>query len=437
MRQALLSIAAGMGLLILAADLAAQTLPVPILPPPPVPGPEPEPAPEKPQPAPTPKAKEPAPKPKKPETTAVPAEEVGRPRQRPWEYGLAFGVVADTNTDFLVPDGAGGTAIVPDGRIIRNLSSPKGALRAEAAGRWVGYPGRDLLDRFYLDAGLRGDYRSSGRTSWRGDVHYWLGYTDSTPTLVEQGVTLPLGKTGNFTGELGLEQKVGAWTFFRAEVRLLTTTFDDPAYIDGRSLRATVALGRQLGPRDSIAVAYALEDVLQGWASGPYLTHYGSLQWTHTVSPRSAVLLEAGGSYTPEASQVGLGRGEGFFGGVSFLRQVGRSNLTAYLRREVAPAFGLGVSRLEYRGGLRATVPLRRNWTVSVAVYHIQPATTQGGQAVYASSSNISAAFDRRLGRLFTLSGEGRYRRRGETSLEPTISAFQGGLFLAVGTPRR
>jgi hypothetical protein len=438
MRQALLSLAAGMGVLILAADLTAQTLPVPTLPePPPVPVPEPEPAPEGPRPAPTPKAKEPAPKAKKPETTTVPSEDEGRPRPRPWEYGLAFGVVADTNTDFLVPDGAGGTATVPDGRIIRNWSSPKGALRAEAAGRWVGYPGRDLLDRYYLDAGLRGDYRSSNRTNWRGDVHYWLGYTDSTPTLVDQGVALPLGKTGNFTGELGLEQKVGARTFFRAEVRLLTTTFDDPAYIDGSSLRGTVALGGQLGPRDSAAVAYALEDVLRGWASGTYLTHYGSLQWTHTVSPRSAVLLEAGASYTPEASNVGLGRGEGFFGGVSFLRQVGRSSLMAYLRREVAPAFGLGVSRLEYRAGLRASVPLRRNWTLSVAVHHIQPATTEGAEAVYAPTSNISAALDRRLGRLFTLSGEGQYRRRGEIASEPMISAFQGGLFLSVGTPRR
>jgi hypothetical protein len=429
MRHALLSLAAGMCLFILAAGLTAQTLPVPVLPPPPVPVPEPEPAPKEPRPAPTPKAKG-------PETAAAPAEDVGRTRPRPWEYEFAFGVVADANTDFLVPDGAGGTAIVPDGRVVRNLSSTKGQLRAEAAGRWVGYPGQDILDRYYLDAGLRGDYRSSGRTSWRGDVHYWLGYTDSTPTLIEQGVALPLGKTGNFTSEVGMEQKLGAQAFFRAEGRFLATTFDDPTYVDGSSLRGTVALGRQLGARDSGSVSYAVEDYLTG-AIGSYLSHYGSLQWTHTVSPRSAVLLEAGGSYTPGASGVGLDRSVGFFGGVSFLRQVGRSSLSAFLRREVAPAFGLGVSRLEYRAGLRADVPLRRSWSLSVAAYHIQPTSPKGQGTLYASNSDLSVAFSRRLGRLFSLAGEGRYRRRGETTSEPMISAFQGGLFLAVGTPRR
>lgn len=430
MRQALLSLAAGMSLCILAADLTAQTLPVPILPPAPIPVPEPEPTPKEPRPAPTPKAKG-------PEAEAAPAEGVGRPRPRPWEYELALGVAGDTNTDFLVPDGAGGWAIVPGGRIARNLSSTQGELRAEAAGRWIGYPGQDTPDRTYFDAGLRGDYRSSGRATWRGDLHYWLGYTDSTPTLVEQGVALPLGKTNNFTGELALEQKVGARMFVRAEGRLLVTTFDDPLYVDGKSLRGTVALGRQLGPRDSISVGYALEDVLESWASGAYLTHYGSLQWTHTLSPRSALLLEAGASYTPESSQAGLGRGEGFFGGVTFLRQVGRSSLTAYFRREVAPAFGLGVSRLEYRAGLRADVPLQRDWRLSVAAYHIQPASPESGATVFAPSTDVTAAFDRRLGQLFTLSGEGRYRRRGETTSQPTISAFQGGLFLAVGTSRR
>ena len=132
-----------------------------------------------------------------------------------------------------------------------------------------------------------------------------------------------------------------------------------------------------------------------------------------------------------------MSRSQGFFGGVTFLRQSGRSSLTAYFRREVAPAFGLGVSRLANRAGLRADVPLGRDWTLSTAAYHIQPATPEGADQVYASSSDVSAALDRRVGRHFTVAGEARYRRRGETVAQPTISAFQVGLFLALGTPRR
>ena len=348
-----------------------------------------------------------------------------------------MGVAWDSNTDFLVPDGQSSTAIVPGGRVARVLSSTHGQLRAEAAGRFAGYPSQDTLSRSYFDGGLRGDYQSSARTRWRGDAHYWLGYTDSSPTLIEQGVPLPLGKTSTLSGEFGLSQQLGTRTSVRAEGRILRVDFDDPAFIDGRSLRGTVALDRQLGARETGAVAYALEDALSAEAGGSYLTHYGSLQWTHAVSPRSGFLLEAGASYTPDASQVGLSRSQGFFGGVTFLRKIGHSSLTAFLRREVAPAFGLGVSRLETRAGLQADVPLGRDWTLSTVAYHVQPATPEGAGRVYASSSDVLTALDRRLGRHFSVSGEVRYRRRGETVAQPTVSAFQVGLFLALGTPRR
>jgi hypothetical protein len=346
------------------------------------------------------------------------------------------GVAATTNTDF-IPGGSSGTAIVPAGRIARILSSTRGELRAEAAGRWIGFPNQDIVGRTYVDAGVRGDYKSSPRTSWRGDVHYWLGYTDSSPTLIEQGVALPVGKSGTLSGELDLDQTLGARTFLRAEGRILSIEFDDPDYIDSSSLRATVELGRKLGARHTASLAYALERVAAGEAGESYFTHFGSLQWTRTLSPQSGVLLEAGASYTPEASQVGLSRSEGFFGGVTLRREIGRSSLTAYLRREVAPAFGLGVSRLETRFGLRAQAPLGRDWVASLAAYHIQPDSPEGETKLFASGSDVVATLDRRFGRHLTISSEARYRRRGEAVDEPPLSAFQGGLYLTLGTSER
>ena len=433
-RHALLRLVAAAALLAPAAPLAAQTAPVPTLPKAPVPDEEPPPAPA---PKTSPGKAQPAPTPKTPRAEpAEPAAVVGEPRPQPWEYRLGVGVIADTNTDFM-PGGSSGTAIVPAGRIARILSSSRGELRAEAAGRWIGFPSQDIVDRTYVDAGVRGDYESSPRTSWRGDVHYWLGYTDSSPTLIEQGVALPVGKSGTFSGEVALDQTLGERTFLRAGGRVLSIEFDDPDYIDGASLRATLEIGRRLGARDSASFAYALERVGFGEEGESYFSHFGSLQWTRTLSPQSAVLLEAGASYTPAASEVGMSRSEGFFGGVSFRRQIGRSSLNAYLRREVAPAFGLGVSRLETRLGLRADKPMGRDWVASLAAFHIQPETPEGETKLFASSSDVVATLDRRFGRHFTISGEARYRRRGEVVYEPPLSAFQGGLYLTFGTSER
>jgi hypothetical protein len=427
MPQALLRLVVAATVFASAPELVAQTVPLPLLPEAPAPTPTPGPAPE-PKPTPSPKTPRQAPAEPTAEETA---------RARPWEYAVGLGVAWDSNTDFLVPDGKGSTAIVPGGRIARVLSSPRGQLRADAAGRWARYPNQDTVNRSYFDGGLRGDYRSSTRTRWRGDVHYWLGYTDSSPTLIEQGVPLPLGKTSTFSGEFELSQQLGSRASVRAEGRVLSTDFDDPAFIDGRSLRGTVTLGRQLGGRDSAGVAYSLEDALSAEAGASYLTHFASLQWSHTLSPRTAFLLEAGASLTREAIRVDSGRSQGFFGGATFLRQLGRSNVTAFFRRELTPAFGLGVSRLENRAGLRAELPMGRDWALNADAYHIQPAAAEGGDQVYPSSTDVVAALDRRLGRHFTVSGEARYRRRGETVSQPTISSFQVGLFFALGTPRR
>jgi hypothetical protein len=431
MPRAFLRLVVAAALFASAPELVAQTVPLPVLPeapaPTPTPTPTPEPAPE-PQPTPSPKPPRKAP-------AEPPAEETAR--ARPWDYAVGMGVAWDSNTDFLVPDGQSNTAIVPGGRISRLLSSTHGQLRAEAAGRWSRYPSQDTANRSYFDGGLRGDYRSSPRTRWRGDVHYWLGYTDSSPTLIEQGVPLPLGETSTFSGEFEVSHLLGGRTSVRAEGRILTSDFADPDFIDGRSIRGTVTLGRQLGGRDGAAVAYALESALAADAGESYPTHFGSLQWSHVLSRRSAFLLEAGASLTREAMRVDSGRSHGFFGGVTFLRQIGRSNVTAFARRELTPAFGLGVSRQESRLGLRAELPLGRNWTLNADAFHIQPTASEGGDQVYPSSTDVAAALDRRLGRHFSVSGEARYRRRGETVAQPMVSSFQFGLFVALVSPRR
>jgi putative beta-barrel porin BBP2 len=394
-----------MGLLVLTTRLPAQTLPVPTLPRQPEPSPPPLPE-------------------------AV--DETARPR--PWEYALGAGVGWDGNIDFLVPHGPSGFAVFPRGGLARIFSSPRAQLRATAAGAWTGYPGRNER-RYQADVGLEGRYDRSPSTRWRGSASYGLGYSDSSRILLEQGVSLPVVKTRSFAGALGLSRKAGPRGSLRIDGRFYRTEFDSPGLIDGSSVRGSVGLERQLGNRSTAAIEYSLEYVRPDQAGASHLTHFGSLQWTRVLSPRSALLLEGGASDTPDAARAGLDRKATFFGGTSFTRRVRRSSLTLFVRREVAPAFGTGVSRLELRGGLRASIPMGRDWDLRMLVSHVQPDDAVAAQGAGATSDDAFAALGRRLGRRFELSGEARYRRRGATGSLPAIDAFRAGLFLTLTTP--
>jgi hypothetical protein len=408
-----------MGPLILVTTLAAQTLPMPILPPEPAPVPEPTPAPTVPEPGPPPLGEE---------------LETGAPRPaRPWEYELGVGGGWDSNIDFLIPNGPGSVAVFPQGGLARVFSGPRGQFRATVAGRWTSYSDRNL-NRYYGDFGLDGDYRSSPSTHWRVNAAYDIGYSDSARILVEQGVLLPVVKTRSFTGVLGLSEKMGPQTSLEVEGRFYRTEFDSPGLINGESARGNVGLVRQLSNRSTAAIEYSFEYTRADQAGRSYATHFGSLRWTRVLSPRSALLLEGGAGYTPQAALAGLQRKETFFGGATFSRMVKGSSLTLFVRREVAPAFGIGVSRLEVRAGVSATVPMGRAWDLRLAASHVQPDTSPAAQ-VDALADDAFVALDRRLGRRLQLSGAARYRRRGALGTIPMIEAVQAGLYLTLLSP--
>jgi hypothetical protein len=340
----------------------------------------------------------------------------------------------DSNIDFLIPNGPSGAAVFPRGGLARVFSGPHGLLRATAVGRWTGYPDQKL-SRYYGDFGLEGGYQSSLSTSWRANASYEFGYTDSSRILLDQGVSLPVVKTRSITGGLGLSEKLGARTSLQIDGRFYRTEFDSPGLINGESFRGTVGVDQRLSSRSTAAIVYALEYTRSDQAGLSYVTHFGSLRWTRVLSPRSALLLEGGASYTPDAPRAGLLQKQSFFGGASLTREVKGSSLTLFVRREVAPAFGLGVSRLELRAGLSATIPMGRAWDFRMVASHVQPQTAQAIPGEYGLSDDAFVALDRRLGKGLQLSGEARYRRRGARGTIPMIEAFQAGLFLTVFTP--
>lgn len=404
-----------LGPLVLAAGLCAQTAPQPVLPPQPSPSPEPgwpEPAPLVPEP-----------------------EGEAQERPKPWEYALGLGGGWDSNIDFLVPEGAGGATVVPRGSVVRALWSPRGLLRLSAKGRWIAYTDEQHQDRGYADLGLEGRYRSSPRTSWKGSASYALGHSDTSQPLLEQGLLLPLTRTHTLAGTLGLVRELGSRTALRVDGRLYGVSFEAPELIDQGSLRGTAALERRLGERSTAALEYSLEDVLSDQTGRSYVTHFGSAQWTRVLSPRAALLLEGGASHTPEAQLAGLERATNFFGGASLTFRPGRSSFEVFLRREVAPAFGTGASRLSLRAGLSAAVGLGRDWALELGANHVEPDSPASAAETYASSDDASVVLGRRLGARFRISGEASFRHRGGTPTRAALSAGQAGVFLSFAGP--
>jgi len=401
-----------LGLLTLPATLAAQTMPVPAVPA---------------------ESQE--------SETPAPASAPGRSpyleafqtpvRPRPWEYALAIGTGWDSNIDFDAARLRSGVSVTPRAGLARVFSSASGQLRAEASGRWAEYPDDKDLRGYYGDFGLEGHY-SSRRTSVWGRASYGIGDSATSQILIEQGVALPRVRVRSQAGSLGLSRALGRWTSLRLDGRFYRTQFDSSTFVDGESVRGGIGLERQLGARSTAGIGYSFEHAAADRPGGTYLTHYGSVQWTHVLSRRSGLLLEAGGSYTPDAVRAQLEHERGFFGGASFTRQVRRSTAILFVRREVAPAFGLGISRLTLRSGLRLNVPLGRNWGLRLDASHVQPQSPAGAPRLDATSDDAYVVLSRRLGARLGIASDLRYRRSGATLRYPMVDGLQAGVALTL-----
>jgi hypothetical protein len=407
---------AGAAVLVLATSLDAQTLPVPTLPP--EPPPEAEPA----APPTTPQAGAPA-QPEPVETTV---------RRRSWEYSVGAGIRYDSNIDFLIANGPSGVGLVPRGALAHVFWGPHGHFRAGASGSWTEYPEQSSFNRGDLEFRVDGSYRSSPGTTWRGNAAYGFGYSDTSQPLLEQGVLLQLVKTRTLSGAAGLAQQLGTQTLLRIDGRIYRTVFDAPGFTNGESVRGTVGLERRISSRNGGAIEYSFENVQSQTPGLYYLTHFVSLQWTRLFSLRTAFLLEGGVSYTPDAALAGLGQSQAFFGGATFRRQIKRSSLVAFVRREVVPLFGVGASNVAIRAGMNAVVPIGPVTELRLAYTHIEPEAPHGTQPQYPSSDDAVATLGRRLGGKLAISGEVGYRRRGATVALTPIEAFQAGVFLTL-----
>ncbi len=416
------------GTIVLAATVSAQTQPVPTLPPaePPEAAPA-EPGDQAPQPG---------------------AGDAGTGRPAQWAYDVSVGFGYDSNINYRTIEGPSSWAITPRATVSRTYTGERGSFGLRASGHFLGYTQETDLNRYYATAGFTGSHRPSPGTTWHGGASYSFGYSDAAPILTDQGVLLPLVKTHTAVGSLGWSRRLGLRTSMRIDARYYYTHFDrqDAAalrLVDGESLRGTTGLEHGVGLRDSIGFNYSLEGVrsrstqlAETGERAYYLSHYGSVMWNHVLSPKSGFMVDAGASYTPESAQAGLARRQSFYGGASYSLQARRSSFSASVRREVTPAFGLGVSRVVNRFSLDGNFALGRRWAFHINGTHVLPENPEGVLSTYGPRDDVAAALARRLGRHFDISAEGRYRHREGVGLLPDLDGYQVGIFLSLVGPR-
>jgi hypothetical protein len=354
----------------------------------------------------------------------------------------------DSNIDFRIPDGPSSWAVSPRGSLARVFRSSRGQLRLGGNGGWIGYPEQRDRSRYNANVGLDGSYRPSLNTTWGVNASYEWGYSDRSQILSDQGVLLPLVQTRTAAGGLEVNRKLGARSSLLLAGRVHYTDFDqeDPQaarLADGQYGRGSARFQRSFGANEAFGVEYSLAatlgrpppQILAAEERGYYLTHYGSLQWSHGLGPQSGFGLEAGMSYTPESAEAGLERRASFYGGASYRLQGRRSSLALFARREVTPAFGLGVSRVQNRFGVSATIWMGRAWRIQMAGSHSRPETPDEAPVTYSTADVASMSLSRSLGRHLAISAEGRYHRRGATGAIPEIEAYRVGLFLSLDGP--
>lgn len=357
-----------------------------------------------------------------------------------WDYSLGVGLGYASNVSLELTDGPSDYGGVLRATLARTLRSPKGEARLSARGIGYLYAEQKEFNSLNGDVALDLSRRLSTRTTGSLALALSSDQTQDTRILLEQGILLPPTRTVGYMGTAGVTFQSTVRTAWRGTVQADRLAFPDSATLSTSSrLRMSGGLDRRLSQSNTLSFEYSAEragrpDAVSSTTSPVYWTHYGSSQWGHQVSLRTTFLLEAGASYTPEGVQAGLQGPWSFFGGASLNRQVKRSSLRAYYRREVIPVFGVGGLRLADRVGFDANVPFGQRWSTNLGGTYAGTAqsVTEGERQ---STTDAYAVVSARASRRLWLQATGRYLRRSAIGLIPGLDDYRGSLSLVLAPP--
>ena len=347
-----------------------------------------------------------------------------------WEYESEARAGYDSNTVF-APEGPSDEFLSARGRVARFVRGRRGHFRLGGGGQAFAYATDSTWNRADANAAFDGSRALSSNLTLSADGSAELGHTDTNGLLYDQGVLLPLARTRAGRGSAKVDWRIGARSSLHVDGRAYVTDFDSPLLVDSSSQRGSLTLERRMTGRGSLSAYYSIE---RAWSGSSHLTHFGSLRWEQVLSKRTAVLFEGGASYTDQGATSGLANTWNFYGGVSLTRELGRSRVVLFGRREVTPVFGIGGLQLSDRFGLQADVPLGRAWQLTFSGSHVIRAESDTSDRI--SSDDATFTLQRSMGRRFLLGAGARYRRQGPRGSIPAIEQVQADLVLTFGNTR-
>jgi hypothetical protein len=379
-----------------------------------------------------------------PAVTGTRPEARSQPGTSGWVYSLGAGLGWESNAGLDQLSGGAPSDYVGllSGQFGRQGRTANGSYGVAARVTGFGYAEQKQYDRADFGASLSGARRLSPSTtgSLGGSVAY--GHTDNSTILSEQGLLLPLTRSIGYEAEMSVAHQSSPATTLTGSLRGYLIDFPESELQSGKSLRFSLDLARRVGARTTIGAAYEIEraDVLGSTSvaesPGAYWSHYLSTHVGRVISPRTSLRFEAGASYTPNGEQSGLSSEYNFFGGVGLARQIKRSSLTAYFRREVLPAFGVGGLRVTDRLALDLSTPLGRSWETSLGASYSRgdSGAAEDESVQYADGE---ARLGRSLGARVWLVLAGSYRYQSAVATVPSLDNYRVGLFASFGSRGR
>jgi hypothetical protein len=374
------------------------------------------------------------------ETAGEAAEPTLETAARAWDYSAGLGVGYAGNVNLSAGDGPGDFAGVLEASASRTLRSPKGQLRLSARGFGYRYAEQTADSAMNGSISIDGSQRLSQRATASATLNASLDQTQNTSILIDQGVLLAPQRTFFLTGDASATFRSSPANSWRAAVQGNRVDFPDSATLGASgSVRVTGGLDRTLGARDTLSLdlsgGRSSQPVTQGGPlAGVYWTEYGSVRWARRQSPWTTFYVEGGASFASEGVEAGLQSRWNFFGGVSVSRQVKRSSLSAFYRREVVPFFGVGGLRLTDRVALNARVPIGERWAIDLGGVYVRAAPPdEAGDRQSAADAN--ATVSRRLAGRLWLSATGRYLHRSAIGTISALDDVRGALSLVLVPP--
>jgi len=350
----------------------------------------------------------------------------------PWQFSLGLFGEYDSNVDFQGPTSQEEYGGSVHAGLIRNYQGRRSHFNLSLNAAGYGYASETDAD--HLDAGVgfgwsrqlspHATFNLGGAASYQN--------TGTMGVLATAQTQLPRSSSENYSGNTGLDFRIGQHGSLSLGGRYSRAEFEDPTLVDSESFSGDFGLSRELGRHDALQLTYAYLRTKDHTAPAPLDSHGGALVWTHGLSKYATLTLTGGAGYkTPNLG--GMTRAWYPLAAIGVRALWRRTTLYFELRQSVTGAYGLGGNQISDVGTLMASLPLGRRVDLALGG-NVTWGRERSGSAPGYLSEYGTAALNWRVFRHAGL-GLGYGYRRNDPDNGPAVDSHSGHFGLVYSTP--